>query len=86
MNTKNITKPFKAGFMQNPQKSKNITESIEAKPFSSFLKLHNQSYLQTPYYKTISLTKTCFFNGPFTKRLVAKTRKTPSLSTLNGGN
>ena len=71
---KNVTKPFQAEFMKNLQKGKILTEPIEAKPFSDFYKLQNESYLETRYYKTNSLNKTHVFYALFTKRCVAKIR------------
>ena len=67
--TKNITKPFQAEFMKNPPKGKITTEPIEAKPFSVFYKLQNESYLKNQNYKTNSLTKTHSFYALFTFRI-----------------
>jgi len=43
--------------MKNGLKGKNITKPAEAKPMIENLKSQNQSYLEKPYYKTISFTK-----------------------------
>jgi len=82
---KNITKPTKAEFMENRQKGKKVTEPIEAKPLIENQKSQNQSYLQTPYYKTASFTKIHLKNGLFTNLFVSVTRETPLLPKLNGG-
>ena len=65
----NITNRFKAEFMQNRQKGKNITKPTEAKPLTDFHRLQNQSYLQNQNYKTNSLDKKRIFNALFTKRV-----------------
>jgi len=76
MITAKITKPIKAGFMENRQKGKNITKPIEAKPLTNFSNLQNQSYLQTQITKPISLNKKIFFKPLFTKQTEAGFPKT----------
>jgi hypothetical protein len=60
LNHKNITKPFKAEFPQNPQKGKNITKPTVFKPSAGFLKLQNGWYLKTTKYKTNEMQKIIF--------------------------
>jgi hypothetical protein len=53
--------------MKNRQKGQNVTKPIEAEPLIGSKKLHNESSLKKPYYKTNSFKTTFSCRALFTK-------------------
>jgi len=81
----NVTKPFKADFIENQQKAQKITEPIEAKISFRFPNLQNQSYLENRNYKTISFIRNCLKNTIITNPIVSESPRNRRLPKLNDG-
>ena len=81
----NVTKPFKADFIENRPKAQKITEPIVSKTSICFSMLQNQAYLENRNYKTISFIRNCLKNTIITNPIVSESPRNRRLPKLNDG-